>query len=150
MELLHKTGEIIMNESRRNKLPVSVADIFVDDILDSSDDEILSEAREQYDDVDAEITNTRNIINTAVMKNRKTRLAVAKEQLENNRAVKQTSNVLSLSISDKRKLINQIKESIDSLTLAARNEEEMTELDADGVLQDLIGLGVIDENGNIQ
>ncbi len=150
MERPHRTGENIMNENRRSKLPVSVADILVDDILDSSDEEILSEAREKYDDVDSEIAKTRNIINAAVMKSRKSRLAVAKEQLENNKAAKQETNVLSLSISDKIKLINQTKESVNSLTLAARNEVEMSESDADGVLQDLIDLGVIDENGNIK
>lgn len=139
-----------MNETRRNKLPVSVADILADDILDSSDDEILSEACEKYDDVNSEILKTRNIINAAVMKSRKSRLVAAKEQLKKNKAANQEANVLSLSISEKRRLINLAKESVNSLTLAARNEEEMSELDADGVLQDLIDLGVIDENGNIK
>jgi len=150
MERPQKTGEYIMNENRRNKLPVSMADILVDDILESSDEDILSEAREKYDDVDSEIEKSRKLISATVMNSRKFRLAAAKEQLESNKAAKQESNVLSLSISDKRMLINQAKESVNSLTLAARNEEEMSELDVDGVLQDLIDLGVIDENGNIK
>jgi hypothetical protein len=139
-----------MNENQRNKLPLLVADMLVGDILDSSDEEILSEAREKYDDVDSEIEKTRNIINAAVIESRKSRLSDAKEELENNKAAKQKTNILSLSISDKRNLINQAKKSVNSLTLAARNEEEMSESDADGILQDLIDLGVIDENGSIK
>ena len=139
-----------MSESRKNKLPKLVADILIDDILDSSDDEILSEAREKYDDVDSEIARTRSIINAAVIKSRKSRLIIAKEQLEKNKTTKRENYVLSFSISDKRRLINQAKESVDSLTLAARNEDEMSEQNVDGVLQDLIDLGVIDENGNIK
>lgn len=150
MERQHKTGDNTMSESRKNKLPKLVADILIDDILDSSDDEILSEAREKYDDVDSEIARTRSIINAAVIKSRKSRLIIAKEQLEKNKTTKRENYVLSFSISDKRRLINQAKESVDSLTLAARNEDEMSEQNVDGVLQDLIDLGVIDENGNIK
>jgi len=139
-----------MSKNRRNKLPISVADILVDDILDSTDKEILSEALEKHDDIDFEIEKTRKVINEAVMKSRKSRLNEAKEQFKNSRISKQKNNILSLSISDKRKLINQVKESVDSLTLAARNEEEMSESDANGVLQDLIDLGVIDESGNVK
>ena len=139
-----------MTENRKNKLPISVADMLVDDFIDFSDDEILNEARENYDDVDSKIAKTRDIINDAVLKSRKTRLVAAKEQLEKNKVLERGSNVLSLSISDKRKLINLAKDSVSSLTLAARNEEQMSELDVDGILQDLIELDVIDEDGNIK
>ena len=46
-------------------LPLSVADILVDDILKTSDEDIMNEAREQYDDMDSEIKKTRRIINDA-------------------------------------------------------------------------------------
>ncbi len=139
-----------MIENRKNKLPISVADILVDDILESSDDDILNEAREQYGDINSEVEKTRNIISIAVMKSRKSRLSLAREQLEKSNKVKNDSNILTLPISEKRKLINHAKDSISSLTLAARNGDEMSESDTDGILQDLIDLGVIDENGNIK
>ena len=139
-----------MNENRKNKLPISVADILVDDILESSDEDILNEARKLYGDVDSEIKKTRTIINAAVMKSRKSRLSLAKKQLEENKTIRNDANILSLSISEKRRLINQAKESVKNLTLAARNEEEMSESDINGILQDLIDLEVIDESGNIK
>ena len=139
-----------MNKNIQHKLPLSVRDILVDDILESSDEEILNEARAIYDDINSEVDKTRKIMNAALLKSRKFRLTLAKEQLKESKPVKTDTNVLSFPIGDKRKLINQAKESVNSLTLAARNEEEMSEMDIDGILQDLIDLGVIDKNGNIK
>lgn len=139
-----------MNDNRKTKLPISVADAFAEDILDLSDDEVMSEAQEKYGDVELEISNTRNIFNSAAMKSKKSKLAAARQHLDSNRNQNNPTNILSLSIRDKKKLITQAKQSVDSLTLAARNEEEMSKSDTDGILQDLIDLGVIDENGNIK
>ena len=139
-----------MNDNRKTKLPISVADAFAEDILDLSDDEVMSEAQEKYGDVELEISDTRNILNSAIMKSRKSKLAAARQYLDSNRNQNNPTNILSLSIGGKRKLIAQAKQSVDSLTLAARNEEEMSESDTDGILQDLIDLGVIDEDGNIK
>ena len=96
-----------MNKNRKNKLPISVADILVDDILESSDEDILNEAREQYNDINSEVEKTKSIINTAVMKSRKSRLSLAREQIEENKIIRNDTNVLSLHISEKRKLIVQ-------------------------------------------
>lgn len=150
MELPQCIGAYIMNNKRRNKLPITVADLLVEDIFELSDEELIKEAQEEYDDIASEISKTRNVINSAVMKSRKSRLTTAKEQLERKRNATNQSNILTLNINDKRALINQAKESVESLTLAARNEEEMSESDINGVLQDLIDLGVIDGNGNIK
>lgn len=139
-----------MNNKRRNKLPISVAGTFAEDILNLSDEELLKESQDEFDDVASEILNTRNAINSAILKSNKSRLSAAKEQLEQKRKATNQNNILTLSLNDKRALIHQAKESVDSLTLAARNEEEMSESDINGVLQDLIDLGVIDENGNIK
>jgi len=139
-----------MSDKPRKKLPLTVADLFVEDILELSDEELMKEAQEEYDDIASEISKTRNIINSAVMQSRKSRLTTAKEQLEIKKNVTNKNNISTLNINDKRALINRAKESVDSLTLAARNEDEMSESDIDGVLQDLIELEVIDENGNIK
>ena len=150
MEYPQKAGENIMSDNQKIKLPISVADILVSDILQASDEEIVSEAHKVFDDVDSVISEARNIIDASVMKSRKSKLTAARAQLEKSKGTKQETNVLLFSISDKRKLISQAKNSVDSLTLAARNEEKVSEADADGILQDLIKLGVIDEDGNLK
>lgn len=139
-----------MNDKRRNKLPISVADMLAEDILKLSDAELLKEAKEDFNDVAAEVSKARNSINSAILKSRKAKLFTAKNHLENKRIRTNQSNVLKFTLNEKMALINQAKESVRSLTLAARNEDEMSESDINGVLQDLVDLGVIDENGNIK
>ncbi len=137
-----------MNENNRDKLPMTVANILVDDILEASDEEILDEANETYDDIDSEVKKTKNLIYSAVMKSRKSRLAIIKKELNKNKSKRLDNNILSLLVNDKRKLIEDLKKSNESLTLAARNEEAMSEVDINSAIQDLIDLGVIDENGD--
>jgi len=139
-----------MNDKRRNKLPLSVINTLADDILNLSDEELLQEVQDEFDDVASVISSARNAINSAILKSNKSRLSDAKEQLEQKRKGTNQNNILTLTLNDKRALIHQAKESVHSLTLAARNEEEMSESDINGVLQDLVDLGVIDENGNIK
>jgi len=139
-----------MNDKRRNKLPISVANTLAGDILNLSDEELLKEAQDEFGDAASEISSARNAINSAILKSNKSRLSAAKDQLEQKRKATNKSSILTLTLNDKRALIHQAKESVDSLTLAARNEEEMSESDINGVLQDLIDLGVIDEDGNIK
>jgi len=139
-----------MSDKRRNKLPLSVTNTLADDILNLSDEELLKEAQDEFDDVASEISSVRNTIKSAILKSNKSRLSAAKEQLKQKRKATNQNNILTLAINDKRALIHQAKESVHSLTLAARNEEEMSESDINGVLQDLIDLGVIDENGSIK
>lgn len=139
-----------MNDKRRNKLTLSVANTLADDILNLSDEELLKEAQDEFDDVASEISSARDAINSAILNSNKSRLSAAKEQLEQKRKATNKNNILTFTLNDKRSLIHQAKESVHSLTLAARNEEEMSESDINGVLQDLIDLGVIDEDGNIK
>lgn len=139
-----------MNDKRRNKLPLSVANTLADDILNLSDEELLQEAQDEFEDVASLISSARDAINSAILKSNKSRLSAAKEQLEQKRKGTNQNNVLTFTLNDKRALIHQAKESVHSLTLAARNEEEMSESDINGVLQDLVDLGVMDENGNIK
>ncbi len=139
-----------MNDKRRNKLPISVANTLANDILNLSDEELLQEAQDEFDDVASEISSARDAINSAILKSKKSRLSDAKEQLEQKRKGTNQNNILTLTLNNKRAIIHQAKESVHSLTLAARNEEEMSESDINGVLQDLVDLGVIDENGNIK
>jgi len=139
-----------MNDKCGNKLPLSVANALADDILNLSDEELLKEAQDEFDDVASEISSARSAINSAILKSNKSRLSAAKEQLEQKKKSTNQNNILALTLNDKRALIHQAKKSVHSLTLAARNEEEMSESDINGVLQDLIDLGVIDKDGNIK
>ncbi len=139
-----------MNEYNKHKLPKAVADILADDILESSDEEILSDAHQKYDDVNAEVGKTKTLVKSAIMKIRKSKMVLAEKQLIENKNTTKLNNVLTLPVDSKRKIIEGAKKSVGSLTLAARNEEETSETDTDSVLQDLIDLGVIDDNGNIK
>ena len=56
-----------MSDKRRNKLPLSVTNTLADDILNLSDEELLKEAQDEFDDVVSEISNTRNVINSAIL-----------------------------------------------------------------------------------
>jgi len=137
-----------MKDNNRDRLPILIADVLVDDILESSDEDILNDAREEYEDLDSEINKTRSLIFSAAMKSKKLKLTILKKEINQNKT--SANNVLSLPVDAKRKLIEDAKKSVGSLTLAARNEDEISEIDTDSVIQDLIDLGVIDENGNLR
>ena len=138
-----------MNYKRRDNFPKFLANSFVEDILEASDDEVMSEARREFESVELEVEKTRGLIKSAVFQSRKERLFIAKKKLEEKKFIRENSNFLVLSLIKKKELIEQARKSVPSLTLAARNEEDVTESDADGMIQDLIDLGVIDENGDI-
>ena len=138
-----------MNYKRRDNLPKFLANRFVEDILEASDDEVMSEASREFESVEREIEKTRILIKSAVFQSRRGHLFMAKKKLEEKKFIREDSNFLVLSLIEKKELIEQARELVPSLTLAARNEEDVTESDADGMIQDLIDLGVIDKNGDI-
>ena len=95
-----------MNDKRRNKLPLSIANMLADDIFNLSDEELLKEAQDEIDDVASEISNTKSAINSAVLKSNKSRLSAAKEQLEQKKKAANQNNILTLTHNDKRALIH--------------------------------------------
>ena len=138
-----------MKKHDTNQLPEAVADILVDEILEASDEEIYEMTQEQYGNVESHVDRKKSLIRAAVMNNRKAKLKEAQKIVSEKRRTNDRSNVMDLSPASKRQLIEKVKASNQSLTLAARNAEDISDNDASSLLQDFIDLGVIDEDGNI-
>ena len=69
-----------------------------------------------------------------------------------NRAARQLPAIIALPLSRKKEILRQLVAKSPALpqqiTVAARNEDEMSESDLDIILENLKDLGVIDEQGN--
>ncbi len=129
-----------------------LADALARDVDRLTDDELLQEAAESYGDPEKAAAEIRGVIEAAIAAHGKRRLMAARHAYEAHTG-KVRSKVVELSLEKKRALIdkfagndNQLRE---RLTMAARNEED-SEADIDSFLEDLIELGVIDNEGNVQ
>lgn len=130
-----------------------LTDSLVNDIIELSDEEILEDAKELFENPSLEIERLKNIINTAVLKSAKGKLTDAKNKV-NAYKRQEKSNVIPISITQKRAAIQNFltkeePELKQKLTLAARKGEGIeTENDIEGMFEDMLELGLIDENGN--
>lgn len=129
-----------------------LADALARDVDQLTDEELLREAQEDYGDSDKAALATKNIIREAIAAQGKRRLAAARRAYEAQNA-KGVAKVFALSTERKRELVerfasndNQLRE---KLTMAARNQENLED-DIDSFLEDLIELGVIDDEGNVR
>lgn len=126
--------------------------VLVEDIIELSDEEILSEAQEQFDDPIAEIKRLRDVINKALLRAAKTKLTTAKNQVNVYKQESPKNNVVHLSITEKHTAIKNFTtldpELQQKLTLAARKGDGIkTENDIEGMFEDMVELGLIDEAG---
>ena len=128
-----------------------LADALARDVDQLTDEELLREAKEDYGDPDEAIFATKNIIQQAISAHGKRRLTAARRAYEAQSA-KVGAKVFELSTERKRELVerfasngNKLRE---RLTMAARNQESLE--DDISFLEDLIELGVIDDEGNVQ
>lgn len=125
----------------------------VKDIIELSDEEILAEANEKFDDPTVEITRLRGLINNALLKASKAKLVEAKMQVANHNQKNTANNVIPLTTLQKKLIIerftNQDCDLQQKLTLAARKGEGIqTENDIEGMFEDMIELGIIDNQGH--
>lgn len=130
-----------------------LADTLVQDILELSDEEVIAEAKERFGAPEQEIDRLRGVIDGALLRASKTKLAEAKTSLVTYKKNIRSNNVVMLSMAQKRTLIErftaQDAELQQKLTLAARKGEDIqTENDIEGMFEDLIELGIIGEEGN--
>ena len=125
-------------------------DALADDLQNLSDDEILAEAKENGENVEEIATHTSSLISDVIRKNGQHRLAAARAAYDANTPA-DGANVLKFSLSKKREIVNAFAKNDngfeEKLTLAARNGKD-TEADIDSLLEDLIDLGEIDDEGN--
>lgn len=123
----------------------------VEDIMETSDDEVLAEAAEDFDDVDAVVNHARDLIEGVIVEAGKRRMQRAKEAVR-ERQQRGGPNVIHLPDEKKREILRrfaaQQPQSVQKITQAARKEGELTGNDLDAMLEALFQLGVIDDQGN--
>src|ERR1700722_17726720 len=121
-----------------------LVDVLVQDVLAASDDEILAEFAEAHGDPAKNSTEMRALFEKSVLSANKDRLRAAKAGLAASRASAPTTNVVGMANS--RLHLRQVLASCPpevKLTLAARKENELSDADVLGMLQDLEELGII-------
>ncbi len=132
-------------ESAREDLN-RLADALVEDILSTPDDELLAEFREEGQDPQRNAAALRSLFRQSLLAARKRRMSDAKAGVA---AVRQADRAgLGGEVTDiaaaRARLQSLIKRHPGQLTLAARNEAELSDADVLGMLKDLAELGLID------
>ncbi len=130
-----------------------LTDALVEDIINLSDKEILLEAEELFNDLLEVNNHIREVINSAVLRASKSRLIEAKKQVNEYKKTAKGNNVIALSSAQKKSVIEDFTTQDPSLnqklTLAARKGEGIqTKNDIEGMFEDMLELGLIDEEGN--
>lgn len=128
-----------------------VADLIFQDLLETSDEEILAEAVEDGMDVEKEVERISSIISEAAFNNGQAKLAAAKKGFLERKSAKR-STFGSFTLQKKRQIIGSLKSNDNlkrQITLAARNENDLSDSDLNAYLQSLYDLNVIDEEGNV-
>ena len=116
----------------------------VEDILAASDQEILAEFSEAGGEPAKHSDAMRTLFEKTALKARKARLRAAQAGVAASRATSAVRKVVS--IGDARAKLRSVLASCPphvKLTLAARNEDELSDADVLGMLQDLEELGVV-------
>lgn len=123
-----------------------LADFFVDDILSTSDEDILAEFTEAYGDPNLNAIEMRELFEKSLLKSKKKRLAAAKAGAADSRRPSAVSTTAPIDIQAARARLRGV---IDmpglpqSITLAARKEQELSDSDILGMLEDLRDLGIL-------
>ncbi|HEY9100339.1 MAG TPA: hypothetical protein VIN38_15840 [Thiobacillus sp.] len=128
-----------------------LADALVEDVLNATDQEIIEEAKEDYGNAKAGADAIRTLFQLAKTRVAKGRLEAARNGLAADRA-KGMGNVLPFDISKSRKIVAKFaandSELQGKLTMAARMGEELSDQDVQGIIEDMIKLGILSEDGS--
>jgi hypothetical protein len=123
-----------------------LADFLVDGILSASDEDILAEFRELHGDPDHNATEMRVLFEKSVIISNKKRLATAKAGVVENRRSSRLSTAKAIDIRAARARLRRIVNEPNlplKITLAARKENELSDADIVGILDDLRELGIL-------
>jgi len=127
------------NDSDRKALML-LADAFVEDILNMSDEEVLQEFQEEGGDPARIRREIVELVEKAALSANKTRMATARAgALASGRASRRTprKTIDVASARDRLRSLIERSQSDSEWTLAARNEEELSDEDVLGILEDL-------------
>ena len=143
-----------MNADDHRQQLSRVLDPIIEDLLSSSDEELLAEAREDGLDIDLIAAEVRKEFAAALSIVGKSRLAEARTKLEAIRSLRSSPAITSLSIAEKEQLLRQFAANDNPLqkrlTIAARNGGSLTEAEMDAVLLDLVELGALSSDGRMR
>lgn len=131
------------NDKSRKSL-MSLADALFEDLMNASDDEILSDFREAGGDPVAHGEKMRALFEKTTTQSKKSRLTSAKERMKQSQVSRSSRHVMSIDEAKKR-LHTVLSNEAQALTLAARyeNESEMSDDETFDMVDDLIELGLI-------
>lgn len=128
-----------------------LVDVLVEDLLAASEEEVLAEFAETHADPAKNAAEMRALFEKSVLKANKDSLRTAKAGLAASRETPTASKIVSLeTVRARLRRVLATCPSDVKLTLAARNENELSDTDVLGMLQDLEELGIItpdDESG---
>ncbi|MDR3579203.1 MAG: hypothetical protein P4L44_04475 [Oryzomonas sp.] len=140
-------------QSHRDMLD-HLTDALVEDILNTSDKEILSEAAEDSGSPEAEATRVREILKTAQTLAAKKRLSAARLAVAQQKKEPQKGKVITLDPLQARRTLATIlqkhPESTQEFTLAARKGKELSDSDVLSMLEDLRELGIYDPEADTE
>ncbi len=131
-------------DKKRRKALGRLVDVLVEDVLAASDEEILAELAETHGDSAKNSAEMRALFEKSVVKANKDHLRVANAGLAASRAAAPASKIVS--VENVRERLRRVLASCPpdvKLTLAARNENELSDADVLGMLQDLEELGIV-------
>lgn len=120
-----------MNEEDKSIRHIKIiADAITDNVINTPDDEILEEVKEDHGDFEYEANIMRDIINKAKIQVNKNKFAQEKQSLAAFKANQETDST------EKDFSQEFDEEDFDELTLAARDGKDISEKDMDGVRED--------------
>ncbi|WP_202034322.1 hypothetical protein [Rhizobium rhizogenes] len=128
-----------------------LADVLVDDILSASDEDILAEFREACGDPNQNAAEMRALFEKSVLASNKKRLAAAKVAATANRRSSTASASTPIDMAAARARLRAVVDTPglpQKVTLAARKENELSDADILGMLEDLRELGVLPPDDN--
>lgn len=121
-----------------------LADALIEDILNASDEEIISEAKDDFENVAHVISETRAVYEKAIGSIAKKKLIDAKRAVREDQA--RERKVIQLNPEKARRCLERIlkkdPETQKKLTMAARKGEDLSDEDVLNILQDLEELGI--------
>ncbi|MDZ4690024.1 hypothetical protein [Terricaulis sp.] len=122
-----------------------LADALVDDVFNASDEEILAE-RTEMKNLSEEDAKLKALFEQALLKANKSRLAAAKAGAAANQYPIMRAPGPIFDIATARERIRALVKAVDPshpITLAARNENELSDTDILSMYEDLVELGVV-------
>jgi hypothetical protein len=123
-----------------------LADVLVDDILNASDEDVLTEFKETHGDPDYNAAEMRALFERSVLASNKKRLAAARIGAAAKRHPPTGFAATPIDMQAARARLRAIMDTPglpQKVTLAARKENELSDADILGMLEDLRELGIL-------